>query len=148
MGEFARTLLVWIMAMLLPMQGMAAAGGLLCAPGHHPAPPSAGVHGEPAGHAHHGPPSAAAGGFVDAGHAHHGALGGAAAAGTDAQEGGASSHPADDSCSACSACCAGAALPSSARTLARVDLAPPELCAPDSGVASIVGRGLERPPRA
>ena len=148
MGEFGRSLLIWIMAMLLPMQGMASAGGLLCAPGHHPAAPSASAHGEPAGHAHHGLQDAGAGRFVDAGHAHHGALESNAAAGADAQEKGVSPHPADDSCSACSACCAGAVLPSAALTLARVDLAGPVLCAPDGGVASVVGRGLERPPRA
>ena len=148
MGEFRRTLLIWIMAMLLPMQGMASAAGLLCAPGHLPALGSTSVQGKSAAHTHHGPQDAATGAFVDAGHAHHGALGAGAAAGADALEQGASPHPADDSCSACSACCAGAVLPSSTVTLARVDLARPVLRAPDSSVASIVGRGLERPPRA
>lgn len=148
MGEFRRTLLIWIMALLLPMQGMASAAGLLCAPGHLPALPSITVHGEPVAHAHHGSPDAAAGSFVDAGHAHHGAPGAGLAPGADAQDQGASPHLADESCSACSTCCTGAALPSSAVTLARVDLAGPVLCTPDAGVASVVGGGLERPPRA
>jgi len=128
MGDLGRTVLIWIVAMLMPLQGMASASGFLCAPGHHAAGSVAGSVSEPA-------------------HVHHHAGAGVATS-VVAQDGAVSPHPAEDRCSACSACCAGAVLPTSPVTLASVVEAGRVQVAPDGGAASIVGCGPERPPRA
>jgi len=128
MGDLGRTLLIWIVAMLMPLQGMASASGVLCSPGHHAAGSMAGNVHEPA-------------------HAHHDA-GASVASSVDAKEGAASPHPAEDRCSACNACCAGAVLPTSPVTLASVDEPGRLRVAPDGGATSIICCGLERPPRA
>ncbi len=148
MGKLWRSLLIWTMALLLPMQGMASASGLLCAPGHYPTPLATPGNGDQAAHAHQGAQQATAGRLVEAGHPHHGVVGAGAAPGAEALDSVASPHQPENSCSACGACCAGAALPSAPVTLASMDAAGPVRTTPDGDVASVVGRGLERPPRA
>ncbi|MDO8419471.1 MAG: hypothetical protein Q7S90_05480 [Rubrivivax sp.] len=148
MGKLWRSLLIWALALLLPMQGMASASGVLCAPGHGPTPLSTPGHGAQAAHAYHGAQEAAAGRVVEASHPHHGMVGAGAAPGADALDGVASPHPPENSCSACGDCCSGAALPSSPVALASMDAAGPAQRPPAGGLASVVGCGLERPPRA
>jgi len=157
-----RVLVVWLLALALPAQGLAAVRMMHCAPGGAPmhASPQAGAQGGHAGHpghadrvdraadaAAHGPAHA-----HDVGHAsgheldHDATLGPASGpqASSDAAPG---ANLADQKCSACAACCGGAAL---SPYIAGV----PEF-APDSGplvqplarAVSFLTAGLERPPR-
>ena len=124
MRPAVRLLLIWLVALALPAQGIAAATMQFCGPGHRQQVQSAPA----AGHAHH---------------AHH-----AAAAADD------SSAPAAQlaqlgkfKCSACAACCMATALPPAMATLPVVKPAiGPETVAPLDYVGPVAA-GLERPPK-
>lgn len=112
--------LIWALALALPLQAMAATWMLSC--GDHGGQPSTqtSAH-QPAQPHEHG---------ADVGHVHH-----------------TEDMPAGHQCSACAACCVGAALPSAMPVLAGpaghgVQIAPPE-----AARLSITMAGLERPPR-
>lgn len=145
-----RSLLLWLMLLAIPFQGVASAGMLLCAPG--PAPASAQVQdGAPAMAADHDHAAMlAAAAEAHAGHE-------AAQAGSDAGGGVASTsggHGVHDShgpakCGSTGACCVGAAL---APALPGV---LPEMAAPSQSIPFYSGRlplvdlALpERPPQA
>jgi hypothetical protein len=128
-----RPWIVWLIVLLLPLQGLAASGMWLCAALHGPGPVSAAgaldaAHADHAGHTGH------------AGHAGHGGHA------TDASELG----PADDSarCSACAACCVGvgpvATLAVPSELEAARDVAAPPLATPGSALIA----GPEKPPRS
>lgn len=127
-----RTVLVWLMALAIPVQGLAAAGMRHCGVG--PGPVTVAVSGAAMQtHAYaHSHSHADDGPAHDAHHAHH--------AHADAPDAG-------HACSACAACCVSLGLPAPALRLP----APP----PEAGISSLpmtrlysfVPSGLERPPR-
>lgn len=135
MRVLARLLLVWLIALALPIQGVAGVTMLHCGPSHH-APPAEAPHAE-GGHAHH--QHAVHAGAVDGqhDHGHTAALGHA-------------HHAADKaSCSACAACCAGTALavPMTPLVLALQDVAQEHAPAAEARLAAFLTGGPERPPR-
>lgn len=135
---------MWLIALALPIQGVAAATMLHC--GATPAQQPASAH---EGHSHHHQ------------HGSH-AYGGASAAAHD--EGGhhhADPSPVDDaasavshhhaggksSCSACASCCSAAALPAMPIVLASQTPAEPVFAIPRLPVVVFLTDGPERPPR-
>ena len=131
-----RSLLVWLMALALPLQGIAAAGMQACGPTHgHTGPVVASAHESVHGHA----AMRSVHGDVH-GEAHAPAL----------------QHPSADTelpaaghqCGACAACCPAVALPA-ALVLPAVPLSETVVIpAAPARLASFVPPGLERPPRA
>lgn len=135
MRSLLHSLFVWLLALALPLQGIAAAGMQACGPTHgHTVPVAASAHG--AGHGHTGA------------HSVHGDV--HAEAHVPAVE-----HPSADTelpaaghqCGACAACCPAVALPSAlALPVAPASEAVVIPAAP-ARLASFVPPGLERPPR-
>jgi hypothetical protein len=136
-----RIVLTWLLLLALPLQGFAAATMLNCGPNHHrmmaaAMAGSAEADGHAAGEQHHQEMGATA--------AHHHE---AAADDGDA----ASVHHLDKlmkfKCSACAACCMGAAMPTAAVTFEPVPSAvAPATYVPTSHVA-FVADGPDKPPR-
>ena len=155
MGQLLRTVLIWLVVLAVPAQGMAAATMLHCGPGHHGAL-TAQAHGpmlpvDPqAAHAAHG-------------HASHSALEANAASETgqgarspDAVEAAQADKATDpvkvagttyQKCSACASCCAGLAFPSTSVMPPTLDLACEVTALAPPLAASAVIDGPERPPR-
>ena len=149
-----RVLLVWLVALALPLQGLAAARLQHCAPSHPAAAmvTTAAIAGHSA-HADHA--QGHAGGHQGGEHhdeGHHGSAHGAAP-GMSAAEG---AQPAQDdggsgsgtgSCSACAACCAALALfaPGPGLPESLPDTLVPQR--PPLESASFFSDGLDRPPR-
>jgi hypothetical protein len=133
-------LLIWLLAVALPAQGLAAAVMLHCAPTSRAA-------GDATALAGHGHADAA-----HAGHRHHdGQAGGPAhtahhhAAGDDPA--GDQTGPALHKCSACAACVVGLGLPSTAFVLPQPHAATAVLTAPAVQHVAFFTSGPERPPR-
>jgi len=145
MSRIGRLAVFWLLSFALPLQGVAAATMMACAPvGHH------GNAGHAAGHGHGQTASdvhASAPGAATATHSAHAEHAAHAAAGpaddADALSGGGAAAK----CSACSSCCTGAAVPARLLVLGTVEL--PEFYAPlaTRSVAAFVTEGPERPPR-
>jgi hypothetical protein len=137
MSRLIRCLLVWLLALALPLQGVAAASMRHCAP---------------AGDAVHGQAAQAGGhGLSSAPHAHqadHGAAHGhaAAAAADQAEDAPATALP-EAKCSACAACCAALGLPAVGVKLPSPPGADDVARPAPAGVDSFVANGLDRPPR-
>jgi len=134
MHRTLKTLLLLLLIAALPLQGAAAAMRLSCGPAqHHPPAQAASATGA---HYHH-----AAVAHSDSGHS---AFDAASAEQTPAvQDGHAHSY-----CSACAACCVGAAAPLSSS----IPTAPPKVSefiavAPAPLLAGFIPTSLERPPR-
>ena len=135
-------MLVWLMVLAVPLQGVAGTAMQHCADRVEQAvqAPAAAAH-----HAH-GPRAAHAAMVADVGH-HHGAADhgvGSAPAGHQHS----SAPAADHQCSACAACCSALGLPSRV-----VSLIPPRVAAaanalPGPAVESFVPARLDRPPRS
>jgi hypothetical protein len=147
-ADTRRWLLIWWMVVLLPLQGWAAAAGLPCALGPHAPPKQAALQGERAAHDHahlQAQPATPQHAVV---HEHPDAVA-ASAADDDAPAGAGSAR--DDgahTCSACAACCPGAAPPSAAVTVPVLPSADAVAAAPCPGTESAPIGGLERPPRS
>ena len=129
MDVIVRVLLMWLLAVALPVQGVAAATMQFCGPGHHPQQVQAAPHDHDPDH-----------GMADS--AHHAGPADKAPASADLSQHG------QQKCSACAACCAGSAPPSAAITLPvvkpvieRVGVAQKPYVGPDVA-------GLEKPPRS
>jgi hypothetical protein len=124
-----RPLLVWLMVLALPLQGLAAATMLNCATAHGAEGATVAAHGDSAPHDHD--------------HDHdHGAMTGAHAdAAGDA-------HAPDHKCSACAACHASLGLPAALPLLPDFDVAEAHRPVPAIGVSPFLTGGLERPPRS
>jgi hypothetical protein len=128
--------LIWLLALALPIQGLAAATMVNCAIGHE----------------HHGATPSAAAPIAIALHAH-----GAGVAHQAHEHGAAVSdhHAADNSgapilhkCSACAACCIGLALPSADSSAPALPLAAAvALPAPMAQAVVFLTGGPDRPPR-
>jgi hypothetical protein len=137
MSPLLKAALAWILALALPMQGLAAATMLHCASSPAPQTVVQG-HVDVNTHAHAGHHGVAA---ADADAAQHGAAHSAQASGDTADNGG-------HQCSACAACVAGAALPSAVSVVLPVETAGAMLLAAAPREFSVVLAGLERPPRS
>lgn len=142
MRRLVRLAVFWLLAAALPLQGVAAATMISCAPvGHHGNAMPASPHGHDATVATVAPaPLDAATASHD--HASHAALGHG-----DDRDARSGAGGAAGTCSACSFCCTGAAAPAHLLVFGPLDL--PEFYPPFAArsVAAFVGEGLERPPR-
>lgn len=157
MGQMLRILLIWLVTLAVPAQGMAAAVRLHCGPGHHGtqttqrmpqvlpgAPPSVGQH------AHHRHSSHAA---PDANAVSDNGQNAVAPDASGAGQTGAAADPAKGTkstyqkCSACASCCAGLALPSAAVLPPPMDPAREVTVLSAPMAASVFVEGPERPPR-
>jgi len=146
MWRVFRIALMWLLALAVPVQGIAAVRMMHCGPGHH----GASVAHSPAAHAHedlqHAETSLHAPHGMDGAHAHHAVV--ANDSDDDASNSLTSHELANGSCSACASCCTAAALP------ARLTLFEPSpvhdvlVSHPPRGVAAFVTGGPERPPRS
>lgn len=164
-----RSLFVWLMALALPLQGIAAAGMQACGPMHeHTGPVAASAHAPGHGHAREDGHRGHAAQYSHSSHAAHLSASAHPASHGDAHPAAAELSSADQGlhaaaerlsgnpelpaaghqCGACAACCPAVALPSLlAFPVAPVSEAVVIPAAPAS-VASFVPPGLERPPRA
>lgn len=137
MSTWLRWVVVWMLALAIPVQGIAAATMQFCAPSTAgPWPASAAA---PAGtHAHHGRDAAAM-----AAHQH----GHEAGAHPDAPAPPHDGSPSTVKCSACAACCMATALPARALTVAAVEPAIETAVVAAVGYTAPDVAGLERPPK-
>lgn len=157
MKQLFKTVLIWLVALSVPAQGMAAVSMLHCGPGHQGAqsaqsmaqtlsgalPPA---HEHPAhGHEHHSLPDVDA--VSDSGH--NGSLANAAGVTETGQTPDTAKVAASTQhkCSACASCCAAMALPSREVMPAQIDAARDVIVSLTVNAASVVIDGLERPPR-
>jgi hypothetical protein len=141
-----RILLMWLVALAVPVQGFAAASMLGCGPGHH---------GTTGAQAHAGPMHEHASGTSQ--HAHGVDLDGdssshhpdasAAAAHGDTPEAPAEGKSGAGSCSACASCCLAAALPATALSFEASSVADFIALSIPRSPASFFTDGPERPPR-
>ena len=160
MKRLLRTVLIWLVALAIPAQGMAAVAMLHCGPGHHPAQKAGATatllpevaHAEHAAHGHVGhrvqgsdaATSAAASADVQGVSAAATAADTAADSASDADP---STQAPNQKCSACAACCAGLALPSAVALLPTLDPVREVTVLSPSWTAGVAVDGLERPPR-
>lgn len=133
-----RTALIWLAALAIPVQGVAAATMLFCGPAHHRM-----AHALAVGDRHDA--SAAMQDHGIAGHEH---------AAAHSHEEGSSSHGSAKlthlgkfTCSACASCCSMLALPTTLLPLGEPEAAIETRVAVRVGVPDFVTEGLERPPR-
>ena len=158
MAQLLKIALIWLVALAVPAQGMAAATMLHCGPGHHgaqaaqrklqalpeaaqPAPGEHAAHGHASGHA----PDPAT--LSDTGQTATSLdASGTAQPGktTDSVKVAKSTY---QKCSACAACCAGVALPSTAVMPPTIDATREVAALLPFKAASLVIDGPERPPR-
>lgn len=167
MGSRIRTLLIWLLALALPAQGVAAATMVFCGPNHHGAGPVAHSQHANAEHAHRGSAAQQNRTQLGASHAeHHGAQNGAQngaqhgaqhAGAAQADEGSSSVEVAkapaklkqadSQKCSACASCCSAAAILSSAPSVAAPDFSATVFATVEPSVDPFAADGPDRPPR-
>jgi len=142
--SFWRLLLIWLTVLAMPIQGMAAAGGVHCLSASAPASQQAVIeklHVDQESHAHHS----------------HGPSAQSSADTAEHDEADVplvhptsftvkASTPAH-TCSACAACCAGATMPSAAIEVPSPDLSSEPTATVAAEPTSFVVSGPERPPR-
>ena len=134
----ARFALLFLLAIALPLQGMAAATMISCGPGQHDH-----AHVHAVSHDHHA--------FDSAGHGHANADDAGSHQTHVAHSHDGKGDPAKGplhKCSACASCCVGAAVPSQALAFETVKLSDRFAPLVARGVPAYVSEGLERPPRA
>ena len=158
MEQLLRTVLIWLVALAIPAQGMAAAAMLHYCPGHHAASVA-----QPKVRAQPGDLWLAPADAATHSHARHRAVDVDAAGDTgkhaaspdtaDTAQGGEATFATkavgstNQKCSACASCCAGLALPRAAVVPPAIDPVRGVSVLPRSWAASIVIDGPERPPR-
>ena len=133
-------MIVWLMLLSLPFQGLASAQMVVCASssGAQIAQPSAALE-----HSHHAPLVASQDQRVH--HDHHAAT--ADATGSDPHDGSLTDHHAGGKCSSCAACCVGAAMAPSTSSNLPVQALDSEFIPFDFGHYPAVDLALpERPP--
>jgi len=157
MGQLLRTVLIWLLALAVPVQGMAAATMLHCGPGHQGAQTAQGkvqlpdvlqalpggseVHGHELGHASDP-------GTVSDIRQNATLPDTADTAQTDnAADAAKAVKTASQKCSACAACCGALALPGSAAMPPMIDAARETTALALPIAARVVVDGPERPPR-
>ena len=140
-----RFLIVWLMAVALPLQALASVTMLHCGPSHERmqvaeariVPDSLSPHA-------HGP------GLAAASHGHHGAAVSAEPAASLSDAAGQPEKLADPGkfkCSACAACCSTGALPSPALAVPSPAVSPTVFFALVPSVSAVAAAGPDRPPR-
>ena len=140
MTRLVKTLLIWLLVMVVPMQGAAAASMAFCGPNHHGAGVAhAETHATGSAHAHHGD--------VLSLHALDPGQPAAVTAPDDAPAAAQASPAANQKCSACAACCTlGAVLPA-VPVVPVTDPAPAVCTATVPTVDPFATDGPDRPPR-
>lgn len=138
MRRIHKTLLLWLLLVVLPIQGIAAAAMTSCQARSHPErvamQPASHLHGGKSVHVH-----ASAMAMDEHDHAahHHD--------GSQAKD----KHDASTSCSACASCCIGAApLPAGLAWTSVRNSSEPVLALPSPFKAGFIPASLERPPRS
>ena len=121
-----RTLLVWLLALALPMQGVAAATMAFCGQAHQAV--------AAADHSRH---------QLHADHDAHRAQLHTAEPGSDAPAAPSEAH----TCSACASCCSVGAILTALPSVPLPDFAPTVFVATVTAVDAFVADGLDRPPR-
>lgn len=140
-----RFLIVWLMAVALPLQALASATMLHCGPSHERMQGSRSSAGADALSPHvHGPSLAAASDDHDVVVASAGHAGSQSA---DAAQPDKRADPGQYKCSACAACCSIGALPSLALAVPSPAVAPTVFFAVVPTVGAFAAAGPERPPR-
>ena len=125
MGLFVRSLLLWLLVLAVPAQGMAAAAMVFCGPNHH------------------------AGGGQGTQHHHADAQAGQESPAADADAAPRKLVHADPhKCSACASCCSAAAILNSAPVVPAPEVSSTEFVAVVPTVDPFVAGGPDRPPRA
>jgi hypothetical protein len=140
MNRFLKTLLIWLLIAVVPLNAVAATAGMSCALGHQQAmeramshDPGHAMH-EDTGHHHD---------MADASASHHQSAMPAA----DTDPGGAD-EPAHSSCSACSVFCIGAVAPPSVFvSIPSFSGSENVVVSPAPPVTGFIPEGLRRPPR-
>lgn len=157
---------MWLLLLALPVQGFAAATMLACGPNHHrmselaapgsidgqgsqPVQAAPGDHPHPHPHSQsHSHPGSSEPGPVHADGAnpadHHGSI---STPGADAPSSAALHEVSKFKCSACAACCVGAALPAAALVFAAFAPAAAPTASPCASHVGFFTDGPDRPPR-
>ena len=145
MCSIVRSVLIWLMVLAMPVQGMAASTVVFCGPLHERMmlPPAAADHDESAvpEHEHLWRMQAHAATVLP-----DDSAAAADAAGMPAMN--RFTHPGTFSCSACASCCSMLAIPESFASVGEPDLVNTTPAALAVGVQSFVTEGPERPPRS
>lgn len=132
MALLVRTLLVWLLVLAVPAQGVAAATMAFCGPGHHGGTAAAAAHQTgSAEHANH---------RSDGAHEVASEAAGSSAPGLD-------SHVVQKKCSACAACCSISALLSPGLAVPAPTDTPTAISARAPTIAAFAADGPDRPPR-
>ena len=127
-----RALLIWLLALALPAQGVMAAAMVFCGPNHHErAAASAAAHEAGTAHSHHGRADIQA----EAATADEGAVPDEAAPSSMQK------------CSVCASCCSAAAIHGAAAKLPALEPAAAHFAALAPAVEPFAADGPERPPR-
>lgn len=157
MGQLFRTVLIWLVALAVPAQGMAAVTMLHCGPGHHGAqaaqssgqtlPDASQAAGEHAAHGHASHPHLDTNTVSDTAQNPASPDASAAAQVDKTIDPVKVAKAAYQKCSACASCCAGLALPSKAAIPPTIDAAREVTVLSLPEAASVVIDGPERPPR-
>lgn len=136
MQVWLRLLIVWFIAIALPVQGMAGLTMAHCAPSHE----RMGAAAQVIAHQH---------ADQDAGVAHHhnGDTADDAKAAQDPVKSDKMSNLAQYKCSSCASCCAGSALPSAMPRIPQVAAAPAVFAEEMVSVDAFASDGPDRPPR-
>ena len=140
MSRILRIMVMWLLALAVPVQGFAAASMVGCMAGHG----GAGLHSHAIGMHHH---SVELPQHSHEGHAHvlaHADHRHASDANHDVHAGGTFTKA---SCSACASCCTSAALPTALLVFEAMDAPDSFVSLAPQPVATFVSGGPERPPR-
>jgi hypothetical protein len=137
MQVWLRLLIVWFVAIALPVQGIAGVTMAHCGQSHERTGLAVQASHHDTGSAHH----------HDAGTADHMHQADHAAAPQASSQPGKSSHPGQHKCSSCASCCAGSALPSAIPRLPEPTAAPAVFVEEMVTVDAFASGGPDRPPR-
>lgn len=152
MQVWLKLLIVWFIAIALPVQGMAGVTRAHCGPSHgrmgaamEASPHQHMDHDADAAH-HHDADAADGAGAADV--ADVATLAGHDTATQAKAQAGQLADPAQYKCSSCAACCAGSALPSAAPRLPQAKAAPAVFAEEPVTVDAFASDGPDRPPRS
>ena len=143
MARLVKTLLIWLLVLVVPAQGAAAATMAFCGPDHHgDGAARAAVHATVSAHAHHADvlPGPAV-------HAPNAGMSADMAVADDAPAAAEASHGANQKCSACVSCCSLGAMLSPVPVVPAADPAPTVFTARVPTVDAFATDGPDRPPR-
>jgi hypothetical protein len=140
MARFVRTLLIWLMVLAIPAQGLAAATRAFCGPNYHSGGSARAEASETvSSHSHHG--AAPSVHESDSSGATAEAIAGEA---PDTSKSGSGTK---QKCSACASCCSVGAIPTSWPHVPATDAAPTVFTAVVPTVDAFAAGGPDRPPR-